>query len=200
MPFSSEIQSLSSCSSFVFSPSSFKAFSIVRLLLLLLHTGLLPNLCSGLPPRSSLQSSVVVSCLTILCSDAFIVLPIVLECAPLAGIIPRLFVRSISVLPSSHIHPSARRIFTMISIIWILNMSPISIPITSLALLCPSTLMPMAGESTGESLPQNRMAIIIALVLGSSFLKRRDLVQRCPSISLTLAVGASMTHSMHIHS
>ncbi len=30
--------------------------------------------------------------------------------------------------------------------------------------------------------------------------KRRDLVQRCPSISLTLAVGASMTRSMHIHS
>ena len=46
----------------------------------------------------------------------------------------------------------------------------------------------------------NRMAIIIALILGSLFLKRRYLVQRCPSISLTLAVGASMTHSMHIRS
>ncbi len=64
-----------------------------------------------------------------------------------------------------------------------------SILITGLVVLFPNTLCLKAGEGPDKSIPQGLVAI--GLLAG-------PLAQQCPSNSLTLAVGAFMTHLMLI--
>ena len=70
--------------------------------------------------------------------------------------------------------------------------APTSILITSLACLAHTTLHQVAGEDTIKSLPCPGVSVTLALPQDSALFGRGGLTLYYPSLSLTLAVGASM--------
>ncbi len=69
-------------------------------------------------------------------------------------------------------------------------MAPTSTLIISLALLVPTTLLQVAGESSGKSLCGPGVSDAFTLLQGSAVFWGGDLTQQLPSMLLTPAVGA----------